>query len=111
MAAAPKVVLLPSDQVPGQAASGVEVGHVLLLVGVDGHQHPLRVSLPLKDDLLIGEDHIAIAAVAQGGTALLGLKLTKIKFLPILMINGFDVKFKEFFPCLTIFLCFFDRKN
>ena len=64
VAAAPKVVLLPGDQVPGQAAGGVEVGHILFLVGVDGHQHPLRVSLPLKDDLLIGEDHIAIAAVA-----------------------------------------------
>ena len=67
MTAAAEVVLFSGDQVPGQAAARVKVGHIGLAVRIDGHQHPLPLCFPLKNDLPVGEQDVAVAAAAQGG--------------------------------------------
>ena len=51
LAPAAEVVLLAGDQVPGQAAAGVEVGSIGLAVRVDRHQHPLRLCSALENEL------------------------------------------------------------
>ena len=72
LAAAAEVVALAGDQIHRLAASGVEVGVEGLVVGVDGHQHPLLRAGPLENQLPVGEQHIPIAAIAQGGAVSLG---------------------------------------
>ena len=44
-----------------------------LVVGVDGHQHPLLRAGPLENQLPVGEQHIPIAAIAQGGAVSFGV--------------------------------------
>ena len=69
LTAAAEVVGLAGDQVHRLAAPGVEVGVEGLVVGVDGHQHPLLRAGALEDQLPVGEQYVPIAAMAQIGRA------------------------------------------
>ena len=71
-APAAKVMLLPSQRIPGPAGSCIEVGGVWLCIGVDRHQYPLPVQGPLEDQLLILQQEIPITAVAKRLTLLMG---------------------------------------
>ena len=68
LAAAAKVVDFPGNQVPGAARLGVKVGMIRLRRRVDGHQHPLVLILPLKDELMILLHYRFIAPILQGLT-------------------------------------------
>ena len=72
LTAAAEVVGLAGDQVHRLAAPGIEVGVEGMVVGVDGHQHPLLRAGALEDQLPVGEQHVPIAAMAQGGAVPLG---------------------------------------
>ena len=61
---------LAGDEVRGSACPGVEVGGIGHVVGIHRHQYPFVFPTPLKDDLPVGEDHVAIAAIAESTTLL-----------------------------------------
>lgn len=63
-AASTEVVVLSCEQVHRPAAAGVKMGGVGVAVGVDHHQHPLSLHLPLEDILPVGEQHFPIVPLA-----------------------------------------------
>ena len=73
LAAPAEVVGLSGDEVHRPAAARVKMSGVGLAVGVDGHQHPLALRRPLENALAVGQHHIAVAAIAQGGAFSVGI--------------------------------------
>ena len=69
-------MVLPGDQIHRHAAPRVKVGGIGSTVGVHRHQDPLPVRGPLEDDLLVGEDHVAVGAIAQRPAVLVGVGQT-----------------------------------
>ena len=56
-ASAAKIVLFPCDQIHGHAAAGIEMGGIVLPVGVDRYKHSLVLALALKNALFVGQHH------------------------------------------------------
>ncbi len=62
---AAEVVILSGNQIGRAPGVGVEMGVVGISRGVNGNEHAFPVALAFPDSLMVGQQHMAEAAVGQ----------------------------------------------